>query len=65
MVRVTLTRTQSPYVDLARSDWVRLRANQPLTLNQDDVARLRGVGDTLDLAEVEAIYLPLSRLLTF
>ncbi len=65
MVRVTLTRTQSPYVDLARSDWARLRANQPLTLNQDDVARLRGVGDTLDLAEVEAIYLPLSRLLTF
>ena len=31
----------------------------------DDVTRLRGLGDRLDLAEVEEVYLPLSRLLNF
>jgi type I pantothenate kinase len=40
-----------------------LRANTPLTLTEDDVSRLRGLGDQLDLTEVEEVYLPLSRLL--
>ncbi len=55
----------TPYVELDRSDWSRLRRNQPLSLTADDVARLRGLGDPLDLTEIEEVYLPLSRLLTF
>jgi type I pantothenate kinase len=55
----------SPYVDLDRAAWARLRENMPLSLNADDVARLRGLGDRIDLAEVEEVYLPVSRLLNF
>ena len=55
----------SPYVELDRAAWARLRNHHPLSLTQADVTRLRGLGDRLDLAEVEQVYLPLSRLLNF
>ena len=55
----------SPYVELDRASWARLRDQNPLNLTQEDVARLRGLGERLDLAEVEQVYLPLSRLLNF
>jgi type I pantothenate kinase len=55
----------SPYVELDRAVWARLRDHHPLSLTQDDVARLRGLGERLDLAEIEQVYLPLSRLLNF
>jgi len=55
----------SPYVELDRAAWARLRDHHPLSLTQADVTRLRGSGDPLDLAEVEQVYLPLSRLLNF
>ena len=53
----------SPYVDFDRGTWARLRAATPLTLTEDDLAELRGLNDQVSLAEVEAIYLPVSRLL--
>ena len=55
----------SPYVELDRAAWARLRDHHPLSLTQADVTRLRGLGERLDLAEVEQVYLPLSRLLNF
>jgi type I pantothenate kinase len=55
----------SPYVELDRGAWARLRDRHPLTLTVEDVARLRGLGERLDLHEVEQVYLPLSRLLNF
>lgn len=56
----------SPYVDIARSDWARLSSTYSLgSLTTADIQRLRGVGDRLDLTEVEEVYLPLSRLLSF
>ena len=55
----------SPYVELDRAAWSRLRQNLPLGLDDDDLTRLRGLGDRVDLREVEEVYLPLSRLLTF
>jgi type I pantothenate kinase len=55
----------SPYVELDREAWSRLRKNQPLNLDTTDLARLGGLGDRIDLAEVEEVYLPLSRLLNF
>jgi type I pantothenate kinase len=55
----------TPYVDLDRAAWSRLRENHPMSLTQEDVSRLRGLGDRLDLREVEEVYLPLSRLLHF
>jgi len=55
----------SPYVELARADWAALRDQHPMLLSQEDVARLRGLGERLDIQENEEVYLPLSRLLSF
>lgn len=55
--------TTSPYVELDRAAWSALSASTPLPLTESDVARLRGLGERIDLAEVEEVYLPLSRLL--
>ncbi|MCL3859988.1 type I pantothenate kinase [Actinotalea sp. K2] len=54
----------TPYVDLGRDAWSRLSASTPLPLTDADVAHLRGLGDPIDLAEVDAVYRPISRLLT-
>ncbi len=55
----------SPYVDFDRAAWSRLRENHPLNLTDEDVTRIRGLGERLDLREVEEVYLPLSRLLNY
>lgn len=53
----------TPFVELDRAAWSRLRNTTPLTLDEADVARVRGLGDRIDLGEVEDVYLPLSRLI--
>jgi type I pantothenate kinase len=54
----------SPYVELDRDAWAALgrATEQPLTPAEID--RVRGLGDELDLDEVEQVYLPVSRLLS-
>lgn len=51
------------YLDFDLDAWSRLRASTPLTLSEEDVAKLRGINDGLDIEMVEKAYLPLSRLL--
>jgi type I pantothenate kinase len=53
----------SPYRVFTRVEWAALREDTPMTLTSDEVTRLRSLNDRLDMAEVEEIYLPLSRLL--
>ncbi|MYS89444.1 MULTISPECIES: type I pantothenate kinase [Streptomyces] len=53
----------TPYVDLTRAEWSALRDKTPLPLTAEEVEKLRGLGDVIDLDEVRDIYLPLSRLL--
>ena len=53
----------SPFVELSRSDWAELAQNTRLPLQETEVVQLRGLGDPLDMREVEEVYLPLSRLL--
>src|SRR4051795_5529493 len=54
----------SPFVDFDRGSWAALGENVPLPLTAEELARIRSVGDAVDLAEVREVYLPLSRLLT-
>ena len=54
---------QSPYVELDRSAWAALAESMPLPLSAEEVERLRGLGEELDLGEVSDVYLPISRLL--
>jgi type I pantothenate kinase len=55
----------SPYRIFSRAEWAAKRNDTPMTLTSDEVMRLRSLHDRLDIAEVEEIYLPLSRLLSF
>ena len=63
--RPNSTSLPSPYVELTRADWARLRDEHPIPLTAQDIERLAGVGEKIDLNEVEEVYLPLSRLLNF
>ena len=58
-------RESSPYLELDRERLGRPWAARPSSpLTADEIASLRGLGDALDLDEVEQVYLPLSRLLS-
>jgi type I pantothenate kinase len=56
-------RDLTPYVELHREQWRKLRKSTPLPLSAGDLARLRGLNDPVDLDEVAEVYLPLSRLI--
>ena len=51
------------YERFDRNAWSRLRAQTPMTLSNADLDDLRGINDRIDLDEVTAVYLPLTRLL--
>lgn len=55
--------TLSPYRHFTAERWGKLREDTPLPLSAEDLERLKGFGERVSLAEVEEIYLPLSRLL--
>jgi len=55
--------TSDRYLNFDRSEWAELRAATPLTLREPDLEQLRGINDRIDLDEVAAVYLPLTRLL--
>lgn len=61
---VAVTSESSPYVELDRSAWAALAQEMTSPLTPDEVRQLRGLGDQLDLHEVQQVYLPLSRLLS-
>lgn len=54
----------SPYVELDRAAWASLAGQTGSPLSADEIHQLRGLGDALNLDEVEQVYLPLSRLLS-
>lgn len=53
----------SPYVEFDRTQWRSLRMSTPLKLSEDELVGLRGLGEQIDLLEVEEVYLPLARLI--
>ena len=56
-------RAVSPFVELDRIAWSRLRLNTPLKLTEAQLEQLAGLGEPIDLDEVVEVYLPLSRLI--
>src|SRR3954452_25100972 len=59
----------SPYVELDRDAWAALGRSSAVgateqSLSPTEIERVRGLGDELDLHEVQQVYLPLSRLLS-
>ncbi|MDP2289909.1 MAG: type I pantothenate kinase [Actinomycetota bacterium] len=63
MTALNLTGAPDRYLAFDREQWAALRAATPLTLGEDDLERLRGINERIDLDEVAAVYLPLTRLL--
>ncbi|MET3897675.1 type I pantothenate kinase [Devosia sp. UYZn731] len=55
----------APYHSFTKAQWSALRADEPMTLNADDIKRLRTLSDPISLHEAEEVYLPLTRLLSF
>ena len=51
------------YIPFSRDEWADLRAATPLTIREKDLEALRGINEQIDLDEVAAVYLPLTRLL--
>ena len=54
----------SPYLEIARADWAELSKTTTPPLSEEEVNNLKGLGDFLDLKEVNEVYLPVSRLLS-
>jgi type I pantothenate kinase len=55
----------SPYMQFTREQWAALRDSEPMTLTYDELLALQGIDHELSIDEVEEIYLPLSRLLSY
>jgi type I pantothenate kinase len=51
------------YIPFTREEWADLRAATPLMIREKDLEALRGINERIDLDEVAAVYLPLTRLL--
>jgi len=54
---------QDRYLAFGREEWAELRAATPLTIRERELEMLRGINDKIDLDEVAAVYLPLTRLI--
>lgn len=53
----------SPFAVYSADEWSTLTDGRPAPLSEKDLKRLRSVGDAISLAEVDQIYLTVSRLL--
>ena len=64
MDQLVPTERYSPYRIFSAERWAEFRADTPLTLTEDEVARLSSMYEPVDLDEVRRIYLSMSRLLS-
>ena len=53
----------TPFLELDRADWAALAPTAANPLSEEELVRLRGLGDSLNLREVAEVYVPLSKLL--
>ncbi len=55
----------SPYREFSVQQWAKLKDNTPLPLTETELETLRGINERASISEVENVYLPLSRLLSY
>lgn len=55
----------SPYREFSVKQWAKLKDNTPLPLTESELEALRGINERASITEVENVYLPLSRLLSY
>ncbi|WP_313406242.1 type I pantothenate kinase [Aeromicrobium sp.] len=61
---VRMSRDLSPYVELERAAWAELARDATQPMSNEEIERVRGLGEELDLAEVQQVYLPLTQLIS-
>ncbi|MEM6761998.1 MAG: type I pantothenate kinase [Pseudomonadota bacterium] len=54
-----------PFHVFPENEWARLRLDHPMPLSPEEITGLQGFNDRVEPEQVETIYLPLSRLLTY
>jgi len=54
----------SPYRFFSVRQWQAFKADTPMTLEEEEIARLRSLNDPISMEEVERVYLSMSRLLS-
>jgi type I pantothenate kinase len=57
-------REASPYLELDRATWAALASETESPITAEELAKLRGLGEAIDLREIIEVYLPLSRMLS-
>ncbi|MDI2098615.1 type I pantothenate kinase [Ruicaihuangia caeni] len=53
----------TPFVEIGRDRWSELAPAAAMPLTEYELVQLQGLGDVIDMREVEEVYIPLSRLL--
>lgn len=61
---VRMSRDPSPYVELERAAWAELARDATQPMSREEIERVRGLGEELDLDEVQQVYLPLTQLIS-
>jgi type I pantothenate kinase len=53
----------TPFTTFTRHEWAALRESYPMEITADEIEKLKGFNDVLNMDEVADIYLPLTRLI--
>ncbi len=53
----------TPFMNFTREEWAKLRQSYPMEVTPEEIERLKGVNDVINMQEVADIYLPLTRLI--
>lgn len=53
----------TPFMTFSREEWAKLRQSYPMEITPEEIERLKGVNDVLNMQEIADIYLPLTRLI--
>ncbi len=61
---VGMSRDPSPYVELERAAWADLARDAIQPMTGEEIERVRGLGEELDLDEVQQVYVPLTQLIS-